>query len=136
MTSRDPGIESDLELSHAALVAPFPQQRSHLQRSACRRHRSTTVRARRRLVDYLQVICRAQGFAAERPVALLGRYVWPARCEPDRRDTRRLARPGRADREPEFGDVFVPVSAAIRSSTSWSAAKRRIPVKFDIPMSR
>jgi hypothetical protein len=40
------------------------------------------------------------------------------------------------DDEPEFGDVSVPVSAAIRSSTSWGAAKRRILVKFDIPMSR
>ena len=62
--------------------------------------------------------------------------MWPARCELDRRDIRRLARPRRADREPEFGDVSVPVSAAIRASTSRWAAKRRILVKFDIPMSR
>src|SRR6266516_2884301 len=59
MTSRDPGIQSDLQLSQAASLAPRPQERSHVERSACRRHRAATLIADSRPVDYLQVIARA-----------------------------------------------------------------------------
>src|SRR5438105_2560080 len=58
MTSRDPGIKGDLQLSQAASLAPGPQERSHVERSACRRHRAATLIAEGRSVDYLQVIAR------------------------------------------------------------------------------
>src|SRR2546423_7376902 len=68
MTSRDPGIQSDLQLAQAASLAPRPQERSHVERSACRRHRAATLIAESRPVDYLRVIAGA--------LSMPGRQSW------------------------------------------------------------